>query len=157
MNSIDISQLASKLRQDVKNAIEYEVFKVCEKALRDSIMETVYSGKSISYTRTGEFLNAVKVKNVSVGHSQAEFEITIDATMMGMSPPSAGKFGSHMSFKGDDVRDSLAGWLNDGTNGTYYSHPAHGFFEKAESGLESKIVKAMASALKGNGWDVTYM
>ena len=31
------------------------------------------------------------------------------------------------------------------------------FFDKAEIGLESKIVKAMATDLKANGWDVTFI
>lgn len=157
MNSTDISHLASKLLNDVQSSIEKEVLKICEKALKDAIMETVYSGSPGTYTRTMEFLRAVRVDKVSVGRTQATFEIIVDATMMGMKPPSGGKWGSHTSFSGQDVREELVGWLNDGTSNKYHSHPAHKFFDRAEDGLDNKIVKAMASSLSANGWEVTYI
>ena len=157
MNSVDLSGLASKLRADVKASIENRVFKICEDALRKSVMATVYSGKPVMYHRTYELLNAVSIDNISIGHSSATFEIIIDPNKMSVYPPTKTDWGIHSSIGGSDFREGLIGVLDQGSSSPMYSHPAHGFFDKAEIGLESKIVKAMATDLKANGWDVTFM
>ena len=157
MNSVDLNGLASKLRADVKSSIEKKVFKICEEALRKSVIMTVYSGKPVMYDRTYELLRAVSIDNVNVGHSQATFEIIIDPNKMGLYPSTKDSWGKHQGLSGQDFREGLIGVLDQGSSSPMYSHPAHGFFDKAESGLESKIVKAMATDLKANGWDVTFM
>ena len=157
MNSVDLNGLASKLRADVKSSIEKKVFKICEEALRKSVMMTVYSGKPVMYDRTYELLRAVSIDNVNVGHSQATFEIIIDPNKMGLYPSTKDSWGKHQGLSGQDFREGLIVALDQGSSSPMYSHPAHGFFDKAEIGLESKIVKAMATDLKANGWDVTFM
>ena len=157
MNSVDLNGLASKLRSDVKSSIEKKVFNICEEALRKSVMMTVYSGKPVMYDRTYELLRAVSIDNVNVGHSQATFEIIIDPNKMGLYPSTKDSWGKHQGLSGQDFREGLIVALDQGSSSPMYSHPAHGFFDKAESGLESKIVKAMATDLKANGWEVTFM
>ena len=157
MNSVDLNGLASKLRADVKSSIEKKVFKICEEALRKSVMMTVYSGKPVMYDRTYELLRAVSIDNVNVGHYQATFEIIIDPNKMGLYPSTKDSWGKHQGLSGQDFREGLIVALDQGSSSPMYSHPAHGFFDKAESGLESKIVKAMATDLKANGWDVTFI
>ena len=157
MNSVDLNGLASKLRADVKSSIEKKVFKVCEDALRKSVMETVYSGKPVMYDRTYELLRAVSIDNVNVGHSQATFEIIIDPNKMGLYPSTKDSWGKHQGLSGQDFREGLIVALDQGSSSPMYSHPAHGFFDKAYDGLEIKIVKAMATDLKANGWDVTFI
>ena len=157
MNSVDLNGLASKLRADVKSSIEKKVFKICEEALRKSVMMTVYSGKPVMYDRTYELLRAVSIDNVNVGHSQATFEIIIDPNKMGLYPSTKDSWGKHQGLSGQDFREGLIVALDQGSSSPMYSHPAHGFFDKAYDGLEIKIVKAMATDLKANGWDVTFM
>ena len=157
MNSVDLSGLASKLRADVKSSIEKKVFKICEEALRKSVMMTVYSGKPVMYDRTYELLRAVSIDNVNVGHSQATFEIIIDPNKMGLYPSTKDSWGKHQGLSGQDFREGLIVALDQGSSSPMYSHPAHGFFDKAYDGLEIKIVKAMATDLKANGWDVTFI
>ena len=157
MNSVDLNGLASKLRADVKSSIEKKVFKVCEDALRKSVMETVYSGKPVMYHRTYELLRAVSIDNVNVGHSQATFEIIIDPNKMGLYPSTKDSWGKHQGLSGQDFREGLIEVLDQGGGSKLYMHQAHRFFDKAENGLESKIVKAMATDLKANGWDVTFI
>ena len=157
MNSVDLNGLASKLRADVKSSIEKKVFRICEEALRKSVMMTVYSGKPVMYDRTYELLRAVSIDNVNVGHSQATFEIIIDPNKMGLYPSTKDSWGKHQGLSGQDFREGLIATLDQGSSSTIYSHPAHGFFDKASDGLEIKIVKAMATDLKANGWDVTFM
>ena len=157
MNSVDLNGLASKLRADVKSSIEKKVFKICEEALRKSVMMTVYSGKPVMYDRTYELLRAVSIDNVNVGNSQATFEIIIDPNKMGLYPSTKDSWGKHQGLSGQDFREGLIVALDQGSSSPMYSHPAHGFFDKAYDGLEIKIVKAMATDLKANGWDVTFM
>lgn len=157
MNSVDLNGLASKLRADVKSSIEKKVFKICEEALRKSVMMTVYSGKPVMYDRTYELLRAVSIDNVNVGHSQATFEIIIDPNKMGLYPSTKDSWGKHQGLSGQDFREGLIVALDQGSSSPMYSHPAHGFFDKAYDGLEIKIVKAMATDLKANGWDVTFI
>ena len=157
MNSVDLNGLASKLRADVKSSIEKKVFKICEEALRKSVMMTVYSGKPVMYDRTYELLRAVSIDNVNVGHSQATFEIIIDPNKMGLYPSTKDSWGKHQGLSGQDFREGLIATLDQGSSSPMYSHPAHGFFDKAYDGLEIKIVKAMATDLKANGWDVTFI
>ena len=157
MNSVDLNGLASKLRADVKSSIEKKVFKICEEALRKSVMMTVYSGKPVMYDRTYELLRAVSIDNVNVGHSQATFEIIIDPNKMGLYPSTKDSWGKHQGLSGQDFREGLIVALDQGSSSPMYSHHAHGFFDKASDGLEIKIVKAMATDLKANGWDVTFI
>ena len=157
MNSVDLNGLASKLRADVKSSIEKKVFKICEEALRKSVMMTVYSGKPVMYDRTYELLRAVSIDNVNVGHSQATFEIIIDPNKMGLYPSTKDSWGKHQGLSGQDFREGLIVALDQGSSSPMYSHPAYGFFDKASDGLEIKIVKAMATDLKANGWDVTFI
>ena len=157
MNSVDLNGLASKLRADVKSSIEKKVFKICEEALMKSVMMTVYSGKPVMYDRTYELLRAVSIDNVNVGHSQATFEIIIDPNKMGLYPSTKDSWGKHQGLSGQDFREGLIVALDQGSSSPMYSHPAHGFFDKASDGLEIKIVKAMATDLKANGWDVTFI
>jgi len=120
-------------------------------------MMTVYSGKPVMYDRTYELLRAVSIDNVNVGHSQATFEIIIDPNKMGLYPSTKDSWGKHQGLSGQDFREGLIVALDKGSSSPIYSHPAHGFFDKASDGLEIKIVKAMATDLKANGWDVTFM
>ena len=107
MNSVDLNGLASKLRADVKSSIEKKVFKICEEALRKSVMMTVYSGKPVMYDRTYELLRAVSIDNVNVGHSQATFEIIIDPNKMGLYPSTKDSWGKHQGLSGQDFREGL--------------------------------------------------
>ena len=123
MNSVDLNGLASKLRADVKSSIEKKVFKICEEALRKSVMMTVYSGKPVMYDRTYELLRAVSIDNVNVGHSQATFEIIIDPNKMGLYPSTKDSWGKHQGLSGQDFREGLIATLDQGSSSPMYSHP----------------------------------
>ena len=159
MNTMDISGLASKLRNDVKSSIQNEVFKVCEKALRDSIMQTLYSGQSPTYySRTYDIANSVAVKDVVINNSSAEFRITVDASKMSMINPEPnapyGRWGTHVGFSGQDFREGLIEILDEGGGNRYYMHSANHFFDKAATGLDTDIVNTLVRALSSKGWDV---
>lgn len=159
MNSIDISQVASKLRADIIAVIRGEVYKACEEALRNNVMKTVYSGKSpVKYERSYGFLNAVDILNLRIGNNKASFDLTINPAKMGLTPaqvgaPRFGQWGQHMGFMNQDFREGLVEVLDQGGGSRYYMHKASHFFDKTEAELNKTLVSIMVGALRSRGWD----
>lgn len=158
MNTMDISAIAPKLRGDIQSAIRREVLDICKKALRKNVMNTLYSGKSPTYyDRTYDVLNAVDIKDVSIGRSVATFTITIDASKMRLINPASnapfGRWGKHVGFSGQDFREGLIEILDEGGGSRYYMHEANHFFDKTENDLDDDIPTTLVKALRSNGWD----
>lgn len=153
-NFYDISSLASKLAVDIRNAIMKEAFDACKNALIDQISRTVYTGKPAEYVRTMELLKAVDITNISVSGGQASFTLLINATKLGVHIRHD-TWNAHADFKGNDVRESIPLWLDEGTNNKYYSHEAHGFFDKTYDQLDTQLVGVMVRALRSKGWDAS--
>lgn len=158
---MDISQIASRLRSDIQGAIQSEVLKVCEETLRKEVMRGVYSAYTpTTYHRTYDVLNAVTIKNIHIGHSEASFDIVIDSGRLGTiypeeGAPRFGAWGSHVGFSHQIFADGLIEILDQGGGSSWFSHSGGHFFDKTEKDLEQRIPNLLVSALRSRGWNAT--
>lgn len=158
-NTMDISEIAPRLRRDIQGAIQSEVFKVCEQTLRKEIMRGVYQSYTpTTYNRTYSFLNAVAIKNVHIGSSEATFDVVIDSSKFDYINPAPGAprfgaWGSHVGFSHQHFSEGLIDALENGKGSSWFTHPAGHFFENTEKNLEQRIPFLLVSALRARGWD----
>lgn len=158
-NTMDISEIAPRLRGDIQGAIQSEVFKVCEKTLRDEIMRGVYNAYTpTTYNRTYTFLNAVAIKNVHVGSSEATFDVVIDSSKFAYIDPQPGAprfglWGAHVGFSHQKFSEGLIDILDNGGGSQWFSHSGGHFFDSTERILSNKIPMLLVSALRAKGWD----
>lgn len=157
-NTFDLSALAEELRADVQAVIQHEVIEVCRLALERAVRETVYAGGNggFMYQRTREFLYAVDVMDINIGGSQATFLVTVNPDKMNLYPATQTEWGIHQGLSGQDFRAGLVQVLDQGGGSLLYSHQGHGFFDKAYSDIDSRILSIIGGALAAKGWEVSY-
>lgn len=159
MNVISIDALHSTLANDIESAVNSEVKAYCEQVLRKEIMSSVYSGGgSQYYNRTYQFLNAVKVTDITRSGGSVSFRIVIDSSRLHIASSLGKGFNVHMGMQGQNMTGGLAEVLNDGIGSKIVpNRKAARFFESATKELDSGLAGKLASALKGRGWEAHVM
>lgn len=163
MAEIDLSIIADKYNEsDVISVIQGEVRKVCFEALEKALMNTVYGWSPNLYQRTGALIEAIDIVDLKISGTSASFRLTINPGKISplISPSPGAPFGfatwgSHVGFSGQTFTDGLIAILDQGGGSRWYSHPAHGFFDKTKADLDGRLPNILASALRARGWDIS--
>lgn len=152
-----IQELKSRLRSDIISSVEGKVYAVAEKSLREAIMTTMYaSGGGTSYVRTGDFMNAIAIENKKNTGSTAEFTVLIKGSMLTPNFTGDSGWNQHMDMSGSSWNgDGIVEVMDEGTKSrSLYMHSGYRFYDKAEKDMDNKLIKTLASAMSGHGWDV---
>lgn len=150
---MSLDNFANVLVNDIKSAVENEVKTVAKEALRKAILTTVYLRQK-TYRPTYNLLDAVEVSDVKIGASRATFTVMVNASKL--KPDTATNpwnWNAHASIKNVPFQEGLVETLDQGISSPVYTHPAYGFFDKAEDDMEKNMIVAMANALRAKGWD----
>lgn len=154
MNLLSIEGFASKLKSDIESIVRGKIAHICEEALLDSIMNTVYAQQR-SYRQTGDLISAVEVSNFKFSDGHVSFEVTMNP---GALRPEyrPNELSAHLSFSGRPFTFDLLEVLEEGSpNNIIYQHPAHKYMEKTHKTLDERLIDDMRSALQAHGYEVT--
>ncbi|MBO1087239.1 hypothetical protein [Enterococcus mundtii] len=153
----EISALKGKLREDVISSVQSEVYEAAEKALKEAIQQTMYAGGGGAYyARTGDFLNAIKIEDKRNTGSSAEFTVIVRGSMLSPQMNDGDMWNAHMDVYGNAWNtDGLVEVMDEGTKShSLYMHKGYHFYDKAELDMDKELVRVLARALRGRGWDV---
>lgn len=163
MAEIDLSIIADRYDEsDVISVIQGEVRKVCFDALEKALSQTVYGWSPNAYYRTGALINAIDIVDLKISGTSASFRLTVNPSKISplISPAQGAPFGyatwgSHVGFGNQEFTEGLVEILDQGGGSRWYTHQAHGFFDKTKSTLDSQLPNILASALRARGWDIS--
>lgn len=157
MSNLSINALKTELLGDVKSAVRAEVFLTARKVLIDAINKNVYQKpEGTDYVRTGDFLNAVRVKDIEESGTMVSFTVWVDGSLLRPVVTSYG-WNQHADLDGNAFNEELVMVMNDGAGkNPVYEQPAHHFYEEAEENMDEKILNALARGLRARGWSVEY-
>lgn len=158
-----ISELQKRLKDSIVNAVQSKVAEICYRVVRDNLIERVYwnyipQGES-SYDRTYELMDSITVGNVSIGTKNVYFEIFMDTDKIHPYETDSGEWNQHQSMGTNsyDTSEYIPMWVEEGTEGSLWDREGAHYMEQSwielSSGSQS-IVKALAKALKSEGWNV---
>ena len=83
MSNLSINALKTELLGDVKSAVRAEVFLTARKVLIDAINKNIYQKpEGTDYVRTGDFLNAVRVKDIKESGTMVSFTVWVDGSLL---------------------------------------------------------------------------
>lgn len=139
------SLLLAKLKKELKSVAENEFSEFGVEKLKDNIDKTVYSTDEGEYNRTMAMRNS-STADVSI-NDDINIEIYNNPELMNYRYPS-----SNSSKWGNDHRDDIVGWLNDGHkmwDHGYYDGKE--FIEKAKKDIEKNSKKVLIDGLKKRG------
>ena len=157
MISIDLSSVATRLVSDIKDIIKSEITIICLETLQNYIQLGVYNDTPVFYERTMDFINAVDIKDLSIGGSSASFNLTVDPSKMGLKYGRDNYWGAHVINRNQDFRQKLIGVLESGGGAyrTFGGHPAGNFFKNTYRELDENLINVLAGALSARGWEVS--
>lgn len=167
MNSMSLDNFASKLVDDIKEAVLYEVKEDARMALINAINKTVYVDKK-TYAPTYNLLDAVEIRDLKIGTSRATFTVGINASRLIPIPNKPWNWDAHSDISGNPFQEGLVEVLDQGTGSrddtvnktpskgeSFYNHRANHFFEKAFDDIETNLIRSLASSLRAKGWTTT--
>lgn len=156
-SGLSISFLKTELINDVKSAVRAEVTRTAKKVLMDAVNKQIYSSQGGSeYIRTGDFLNAVRIKDYNESSTMVTFTVWVDGSLL-RPVRTNGMWNQHMDMKGNPFNEQLVMVMNDGAGANHiYQQPAHYFYEEAEENMDEKILHALVRGLTARGWSVSY-
>ncbi|MBS4462289.1 hypothetical protein JXA27_06920 [Aerococcaceae bacterium zg-B36] len=161
-NTLDLSEIATRLESDIRDIILGQVREICIETLQKFVQAGVGNGSV--YQSTGGFYNAIDVVDLNVGSAKASFRLTIvPGNISPLIPAEEGapmnpsaRWGSHVKFSGKAFNtEALVRLVDEGGGTPYYHFSPRNFFGKTEAELDTLIVSEMRSALAARGWIVT--
>lgn len=157
MSNLSINALKTELLGDIRSAVRAEVYSTARKVLIDAVNKNIYQKpEGTDYIRTGDFLNAVRVKDIHESDTIVSFTVWVDGSLLRPVRTSYG-WNQHMDLKGNAFNEELVMVMNDGAGyNPVYEQPAHNFYEEAEENMDEKILNALARGLRARGWSVEY-
>lgn len=156
MDGLSLSFLKEELIGDVRSAVMAEVSMTARKILMDAINKQIYSRPDGAYyTRTGDFLNAVKIKEYWETGTEVGFIVWVDGSLLNPNKTPNGEWNQHMDVKGNAFNEELVMVMDLGASSNpMYQQPAHNFYEVAENNMEDELLIALANGLRARGWAV---
>lgn len=155
-NSVSVEAFAGMVQRDVERIFSGQIRKIAIDSMQKVIRRQVYDmHNSGTYNRTGQFLNALEIKNFHIGGGRGEFEIVIDPRKL--SVVKTGSWFAHGNFKGESRTDMMDSYLNDGHSlpgGKRYM--ASHYWELGLPDLDRACMDAMYHGLVAAGYDVSY-
>lgn len=156
----DLTEIRAKLKSDIIDSVESEVYKVAENAMFEAIRDTMYASPSGSnYVRTGDFLRAVSIEDKVVTGTSASFRVLVKGSMLNAAVVGGrDDWNAHADVWGSPwTGDGIVEVMDQGTSNpkSLYQHKGYHFYERAEETMESKILSAMVSAMRSRGWEVS--
>ena len=147
-----LTKVLGDIAKDISQQIEQEAVQIA----KDTIQETVYDRPlSEYYDRTGDLLKTPVVYNKWANAYGQGFTLAYDTTVLSTSPKRRVRtdggwktmLPQHLSVEGEDVRDYVMTWLNDGfpilNSGREYE-AAH-FKEMTEQRIRERIQQIINS------------
>lgn len=157
MSNLSINALKTELLGDIRRAVRAEVYSTARKVLIDAVNKNIYQKpEGTDYVRTGDFLNAVRVKDIEESGTMVSFTVWVDGSLLRPVVTSYG-WNKHADLDGNAFNEELVMVMNDGARkNPVYEQPAHNFYEEAEENMDEKILNALARGLRARGWSVEY-
>ena len=154
-----------RLANDIYETAAKDLVEVVIETIQEHIRTDVYSlrsGNSQWYTRTGDFLNSVSLKQNKVNKSggSVSFQIIFDSEKIHMQTMSRGKWNVHESMHStpkpvnDDFLVKIMDTGASKSSGSLYEMKPSNFIQKYENGMDRKLLAKMVLSLRSKGYDV---
>ena len=146
----------NKVLGDIAKEISVRIEKEAAEIAKETIKETVYSRPTSDYyERTEDLLDTPIVYNTWGNMYGRGFTLAYDTTVLSTSPKRRMRtddgwktmLGQHLGVNGQDVRDNVMTWLNDGFTiiGSGEEYEAAHFKEETEKRIRQRIQEIINS------------
>ena len=139
---VSIKRIEKKYIEEARATLKTVIAEEVKTAMKNNIIDTVYSNPEGEYERTFSMLVSVVCSVVEDSNFSTIIEITPDPDRMNYNYPSI--YNADSSYK-----DMIVEWLDKGTSGSsFYNHPEHNFIGLTAEQVNTIISEALGRAFK---------